>query len=208
MVSSRIVAMFALSALVAACVPTAARTNARLEHGVSLGLVGGGQMLLEGEDGAGNATEEGGMLHAELDLQVARVREDGTGFAVQAKVPINIFYSTLDFYYQLAPRESHSYMGFGAELSIAPGFYGVYTRYLDDDWFLTFTQRFLVSSSSAVLINPQLTLGFEGSAELAAFAAFAYDTGKGVDIELDLFSDEDEKDYRKKFALLGLSARF
>lgn len=192
----------------AACVPTAARKNARVEPGVDVDVTGGFQYILAGEDESGATTEVEEVPHVELDTQVAGDFSGGSAFAVQLKVPSTIVYTSLDLYYQLAPLDARTYLGFGVELGAAPGGYACYTRYMSPSSFLTFTGRVLTSGSGGALLNPQLAIGHTGTGmELAVFATYAHDTGRGIDIDIDLFTDEDHKDYRKQFALVGVSLR-
>jgi hypothetical protein len=193
-----------------ACVPTASRTNARIEPGVDVGLIGGVQIVGEGESETGATKASSEILHVEIDVQWAQRFDNASGFAVQAKVPINVVFSTLDVYYAF-PSEGRLALGFGAELGALPGLYGVVTQDIGESLFLTFTPRVLFAESrseNAFLMNPQLALGFADNNEIAAFLSFAHHTGRGFDFDIDLFSDTDRKDYRKNYWLAGASVRF
>lgn len=199
-----------LALLSAACVPTASRSNARLEPGLDVGIIGGVQIVGEGEDQNGDSTASSEFTHLEIDVQWAHAFDTGSGFAIQAKVPVNIVFTSLDFYYAFPSADSLAF-GFGAELAALPGIYGVATQDLTESLYLTFTPRILFAQSrsgNAFLINPQLALGFKTFSDIGAFASFAHHTGSGFDFDIDLFGPDNRKDYRKNYWLLGASIRF
>ena len=210
-VSARILCVAAvLAATLAACVPTASRKNARLTQGVDVDFTAGMQYVPPGEDSNGTATATDQILHLEIDFQYAHKWKDGSGFAAQLKLPLNIIFSSLDFYYQLPEANSKWFFGFGAEIGALPGVYAVATHYIDDDFYVSFTPRVLNAEERdqrAVLLNPQLSLGLAGEADLSMFVNFAHHTGEGFDFDIDFLSDDESDDYRKNFWLLGISAR-
>jgi hypothetical protein len=203
--------LISVIALGAACVPTAARHNARLEEGFDVGLVGGGQWVGEGEVDDGTTSAPTEVLHAELDVQWAQKFSDDSGFAAQLKIPLNIFFSTLDLYYQFSESTGPWYFGFGVELSVLPGVYAVATHYFSDEFYISFTPRVSNAESrseNAALINPQFSLGFDTEdIDVAGFVSFSHHTGRGFDFDIDLFTDEDRKDYRRNFVLAGVLLR-
>jgi hypothetical protein len=212
-VAARFLVLGALLVLsVSACVPTAARKNARLTDGFGADLSGGLQLVEAGEDNNGSATASTGVVHVELDLEYAHKMSDGSGLAFQIKVPVNIVFTSFDFYYQLPENDSKWFFGFGAEVAALPGLYAVATHYVSDDMYLSLTPRVLNAKErgeQAVLINPQVSLGYlAGAADLSLFASYAYHTGRGFNFDIDLFGENDRDDYRKKYWLLGGSARF
>lgn len=195
----------------AACIPTVARTNARLEPGVDFAIAGANGVLFEGEDEDGNTTETSpAYLHAELGLQYARRGSDNGGFAVQLKVPLAFVFTTLEAYYEF-PSTHPWYYGAGIELGAFPGIYGTVTRYLSQTSYLSFTQR--VSSNiddraSATQVNPQISFGVDnGAIDLSVFASYAYLNGRGLNVKVCLF-DDCGKDYRNQFGLIGAAVRF
>ena len=196
-----------IALVIAGCVPTAARKNARIEGGVDVDFTAGVQHVERGERSDGTSLGPTQIVHAEVDLQWGHKEEDGSGFAVQLKAPYTVVFTTLDFYYQLPENHGPWYFGFGAELGALPGLYGIATHYLDDDFYFSLTSRALFAESrdeKAVLLNPQLSLGMAGETDLSAFVSYAYHTGQGFNF--DIFSDD--PDYRKKYWLSGVSARF
>lgn len=210
-VRSIAVAILSFSTLtIAGCVPSMARSNARIDPGFNVALAGGAQFVGEGERGDGSSSSFDTVLHLEVDVEWAQKFEDDSGFAVQFKVPLNFVFMSLDLYYAL-PAQGQTNLGFGAEIGALPGLYGAITRYMSKDTFITFTPRVLLHGSDVdggVLLNPQLTVGIDGGLDIYAFANFAHHTGRGFDFDIDLFSDEDNKDYRKNFGLAGLAIRF
>ncbi len=200
-----------LGVFLAACVPTAARKNARIEQGVDVDLSAGMQYVEAGEDDMDRSSGSDQIMHLEIDLQYAHKSQDGSAFAGQLKVPINIIFTTLDFFYQLPENNSRWFFGFGAELGALPGLYAVATHYLDDNFYVSLTPRVLNAKSrsqQSVLINPQVSLGLDGAVDFSAFINFAHHTGDGYDFDIDLFADDDGTDYRKNFWLIGGSVRF
>lgn len=200
-----------LGVFLTACVPTAARKNARIEHGVDVDLTAGMQYVPAGENDTADSSETDQVLHLEVDVQYAHKSEDGSAFAGQLKIPISIVFTTLDFYYQLPENNSRWFFGFGAEVGALAGLYVVATHYLDDNLYVSLTPRVLNAESEdqqAVLINPQLSFGLNGQVDLSAFINFAHHTGEGFDFDVDLFGEDDGSDYRKNFWLIGGSVRF
>jgi hypothetical protein len=198
-----------VACLATACIPTAARKNAKLESGGNVDFIGGAQFAFEGVDETGATTEASEGPHAEVDIELAKAAEDSSsGYALQLKVPLNIFFTSLDAYYQLRSSVENVYWGVGAELGIAPGIYGVVTRYLSDELFVTLTPRLLfVGNWDNLALNPQLAIGYDGAVELSFFASYSYVSGDGINVDPDLFGD-DAADRRKEYAMAGLSARF
>jgi hypothetical protein len=207
-------------AATSACIPTAARQNARLESGVDLSVTGGAALLLEGEDENGDKTDTIALpYYAEIDLQAAWTdEEDQSGFALQVKVPITIVLASLDAYWQMPSRSKGVYYGLGIEIGSIYGAYGVYTKYISERTFLSFTGRLLSNYASSAretdrefaAINPQLSIGMSGPVELSAFISYSYHTGDGLNIDFDLCIDEcdEDVDLRKNLLLTGVSARF
>lgn len=198
-----------LVVLIAACVPTAARKNARLEPGFDTDLTAGIQYMGEGEDEDGNPTEGGAVVeHFEVDLQWAATYADRSGIALQLKLPINFFFTSVDAYYQIPGTHPQWFFGFGAELGIASGVYAVATHYLSEELYVSLTPRVLSGiRSGEIQINPQLSLGFAGPVDVSAFVSYAYHTGRGINVAIDLSGDGD-RDWRKRYALMGASIRF
>ena len=200
-----------LGVFLAACVPTAARKNARIEKGWDVDLSAGMQYVPAGENNMASSSGADEIVHLEVDVQYAHKSEDGSAFAGQLKIPISIVFTTLDFFYQLPENNSRWFFGFGAEVGALPGLYAVATHYLDDNFYVSLTPRVLNAKSEdqqAVLINPQLSFGFDDRVDLSAFINFAHHTGEGYDFDIDFFSDDDSSDYRKNFWLIGGSVRF
>jgi len=196
---------------VGGCIPTVARQNAHIEDRGAVAVLGGVQYIGEGKDGDGNTTSSSSDGTFEVDVQSGWRDDTGSAFALQVKVPANLVFLTFDAYYEMPSHSTQWFYGMGAELSIVPGVYGVLTRYLSENLFVTFTQRVLLANQNnknATLVNPQLSLGFSGPVTLSVFASFAHHTGQGYDFSIDLFSDTNRVDYRKNFWLLGSALRF
>lgn len=194
----------------ASCVPTAARKNARIERGLDVELIAGVQVVDEGEDENGDATEGSALAHFELDLQFGAGLGENAATAFQIKIPSSIVFTSLEAYYQ-APPVGNFYYGFGAELSALPGLYAVFTQYLDKNFYATFTSRVLFAESrdeKALLLNPQLSFGMDGAVDLSVFLSYAHHTGQGFDFDIDLFGPNDRKDYHRKYWLTGAAIRF
>jgi hypothetical protein len=195
----------------AACVPTAARKNAKLKPGLDLDVSVGTQYVKPGVDNKGETTKEVTVRHLEVDGQWATKLNSGGAVALQLKVPINLFFTTADVFYQL-PNNGNWYFGVGGEIGIMPAGYGVLTRYLQDDLYISFTQRIITLKSKRegfkeVIINPQLSLGIDGHGEFSGFISYAKHTGQGFNFRPDLFQSG-ASDYRTRFTLVGISARF
>jgi hypothetical protein len=205
-----LVAVFAVT--VGGCVPTAARKNARLEDGINADLTAGMQYVEKGEQSDGTNSAPTSVPHFEIDLEYAHRLDDGSGFAVQAKLPMNIVFTTLDFYYQVPDFNSKWFFGFGAEVGALPGVYAVATHYFDDSLYFSLTPRVLNAKERgerAVLINPQVAVGLAGSVDMSLFASFAHHTGRGFNFDVDLGGCDDGRvDYRTNYWLAGGSARF
>lgn len=203
--------MILLGSLLAACVPTAARKNARIEGGVDVDLTAGMQYVAASESDTSESGSADQTIHLEIDVQYAKKTEDGSAFVGQIKIPLLYLFTTLDLYYQLPETNSKWFFGFGAEVGILTGLYAVATHYIDDNLYVSLTPRVLNAESDdqqAVLINPQLSLGFDGDTDISAFVNYAYHTGEGYEFDIIFSDDTDGNDYRKNFWLIGGSARF
>ncbi len=188
-----------------ACVPTASRKNAKLKPGIGMDLSGGYQWVADSDEEGSTS-----IPHVEVDVQYAQSLSDGSAIAFQVKVPYTIVFSSLDLYYQLPEGSQGLYYGFGAELGVLNGLYGVITQFVDDSFYYSFTPRILVGNDfeeKTILLNPQIAIGIAGSTDLSAFASYVYHTGNGFDFQLHFSDEDDSHDYRKHFALVGLSLR-
>jgi hypothetical protein len=200
--------LLSLFTLFCACVPTAARRNARLEPGFDFDIIAGANTLLPGEDQDGNETQTRGITHLEVDLQWANTYKDRSGVAFQLKVPINVFFTSIDAYYQIPGKHPRWYYGFGAELGIASSLYGIVTYYPSENFYMSLTPRLLTGGRRGeYMLNPQFALGYNGAVDVSAFAGYMAHTGRGINVDVDLFN-QDRFDYRTRFALAGVSVRF
>jgi hypothetical protein len=126
----------------------------------------------------------------ELDVQYGVRRQDGSGWAIQLKVPDSIAVSALDFYFE-TPDAGHLSFGAGFELSMVPGLYGVMT-YQANQVFFTVTLRAsydqlvsVASDQSPFVINPQISIGVGGASVFVGYrwyAAGIADLGKELNI--------------------------
>lgn len=193
--------------------PTAARTNARIDPGLTVGVAGGGQHVSEGKNEATDpARSTIGLIpgesvvgvHVEVGLEYGWEREPGDAVAVQLKVPISGFFATLDGYYQLPVGSDHFFAGFGVELSLAPGIYAIMTEYLSKNLYITLTQRMLIFG-----VNPQIAVGLDGDLDVSIFASYLRFFGDGIDVDQGnpdrMF---DSTDRRASVGLIGAQARF
>ncbi len=204
------VSLTLVSAIVfaSACVPTAARKNARVQPGADVDFTGGVQYVLEGEDEDGNVTDaEEGLLYAEVDLQWGAALENEDALAVQLKLPLSLVYTAIDLFYQLPSADKRLYFGFGAELSIAPAVYFAVTQYVNENLYVTLTPRLHTPLFDKVAVNPQVAVGFDSPAvDFSLFVAYQHIFGAGIDFKIA--SDSETQDFRNDFALLGGSIRF
>ncbi len=200
------------------CIPNASRTNAKIESGGGANFVIAGELFPEGRDEVGDTTGVEIRAQPELDLQWGFKNEDHSGFAVQLKIPITVIFASLDLYYEF-PSDHPWFFGLGVELGSLYGAYGVVTRYLNNNTYVSFTPRVLTntlvesernSEGQFFMINPQLTLGTERFewADIGLFVSYAYQTGEGINVNLCVIFDScEEKDFRKNYLLVGLSMR-
>jgi hypothetical protein len=171
-------------------------------------IIAGANTLLEGVDEKGDPTPTKGITHIEVDVQWAKTYKDRSGIAFQVKVPINLFFTSIDAYYQIPGTHPRWYYGVGAELGLASSLYGVLTFFPAEQAYLTLTPRVLTGGSRGdIQLNPQVAFGWAGPVDISAFVSYAYHTGKGINVELDLTHDG-LRDYRKRYMLTGLSVRF
>lgn len=192
------------------CIPNLARTNARLEKGFDATLSVGANTLLPGKDQTGKTTQTKTWPFpvAELDLQYANKLENSSAVAIQLKVPMGLYTSALDIYYQFVPMGSW-YFGVGGELGGFPGGYFCASHYFTEKTYITFTPRvlgtFFYKDLPKVMLNPQLALGWAGGADVAIFVSYGYAFEKGIET---CFFCESKDDFRKQFLLSGVSLRF
>jgi hypothetical protein len=194
------------------CIPNLARTNARIEKGFDATFSVGVDMQLPGKDEHGKQTQTTVLESPipELDLQFGNTFENTSGLAVQFKIPLAFYASTLDFYFQL-PKAGRWYFGLGTEVGLWSAAYLCTSYYFSDRTYLTLTPRLAAvlfdegRQSSSVMLNPQLALGWAGDVDFSVFASYGYMFGKGIDA---CIMCDDKDDYRKQFILSGVALRF
>jgi hypothetical protein len=197
--------MWGVLTLVGGC--TTARTNARLDPGLSGGVAGMATLFFAGH-GARNdrerRTDETVVPLGEAFLQYAWTNPAGTGTAIQLKVPLLFFLSSVDVYHQFQ-RSGRWSQGAGLELGAAPAAYYLVTRH-EGSTYTTFTARLLspVERFNA-FATAQLSYGRQGTRDLFLFAAYNRALGDELDLE---FENHDYQDLRRAWFFVGVGARF
>jgi len=226
---SIIFSLFILS-LLSGCYPNVARTNAKIEKGWDIAASGAAAFMGKGEGDSPDINKHNLTVNAELDLQYGDRKEDNFGWAVQAKVPLYYFFSTLDAYFELPSSHPH-YVGVGVEAGFLSSLYAAYSYYFSEQAYVTFTPRVHYyfgdvgyenlpgkparkNRMAHVWLNPQVSFGIwprDGTVDVSLFANYNRILGDGADFEICIFDFDDnceKEDLRKHFFQLGAQVRF
>lgn len=162
------------------CVTNVARTNARIEEGLSGNFIGNYGYTSKDSDGNKNRHR----VALEGGVQYGSVNENNLGFSVQAKLGYGSLPS-LDLYLQL-PSSQRFYYGVGAELG-QNDIYIVATYYPTDRFFMTLTGRagYLYEG---FFYNPQLSFGWSRNgtvSPISIFMGYNYFTNEGLNLSVD-----------------------
>lgn len=209
---ARIVASLPVLALlvVAGAGCTSTRSNARLTRGLSGGLAGFGVYMPPGRDDRHPTNPATPAIYepsAEGFLQYAWKSPEGPGIALELKVPVLFFCSSLDLYAQLHDDERWSHGG-GLELGLLPGAYYIVTRHAGPA-YVSFTARLLAplggwQSQTGMVLTPQLAVGVLGRVDFFGFLTYARPLGFEADIAVE---SETHRDFRSQWLLTGVGFR-
>ena len=167
-----------------ACMPNLARTNARIEKGVDLGV----NFLVDRTSKDTIQSDEQSRLQVNMQLGVGGRNESNFGFSILGKAGI-LSSPSLDFYMEL-PSSHPFYYGFGFELTDGVGGYAIATYYMNETWFTTLTGRVLRWEFEEQLYNPQIAFGYsakDGSPTTSIFAGYQYYDGDGLDLDAHIY---------------------
>jgi hypothetical protein len=188
---------------------TTARSNARLSPGVSGGLAVMGVAVSPGHDDShGTKRETAGFVApiGEAFVQYAWTSPEGTGTALQVKVPIVYYLASLEIYRQLSGGDRWS-QGGGIEIGLAPSAYYVITRH-QGPLYASFTARALapwLDGGPSPFVAPQFTFGWQRRLDLFALLSYVRALDVGADIEV---ADRAYTDLRRQWLFAGIGARF
>ena len=176
----RWISLLGMVALAQGCFPAVSRTNAKLTPGWSTALVGSLPVATgvieeppDPDDPPGPASDGKGLGIPNLGIHIQRAwqLDNGSGIAVQAKIP-GIANATLDVYYQVVPIAGRLFVGLGAEASLlAQSAYLPLTLYISDNEYITLTASYGLVTGGGQLLWPQVAFGYDGEVYDVALSA-------------------------------------